>query len=483
MGGIVGSSWFRSGSGGTPMVVLQIDGGGYRTASTALTEANQLTALAHTRLVATLAGCGGMAGDDSTSLDFAAAYDAAAAEAVGSLADLVASYAGLGRLTHATLANHARANARAVIGGATVYDGDRLPDHGYVSVLPGTPPPARGATALPALPAQVDWILDHLQGFAWPTADAARLRRAAAAWRSAATALADPIGCCDSAARGLWLERSPEVPLALGATARLRAHTEDVASALTALATSCETYADAVEAKHAEILDLAGWVLEQVVEGVVISVALGFLTGGAGTAAGLAAVAARVAAESPRFAALLEALRVLAEGCATTVRAARDALSTTRLNLVKFREAAVARSLAQGERGEMRLWWTRGRGWLQQHEDAGGHLLARHVARKDEQLVERLSREPKLRFASTFPDQDTAERVVARVLRSEREKLDAWRSSSERVLALEADLGSVTGRTANRAGELFDVTGVRVVLVRDAGMPEGFRIHTAYPRP
>ncbi len=350
------------------MVVLQIDGGGFQTAATAYAEANQLTALAHHRLVAVLADCGGMAGDDTTSTDFATAYDTAATEAVASLADLTDAYAALGRLTHATLANHTHANThamRAVVAGATVYDGGPLPDTdpdsgpagGYVTVLPGTPPTARGTTSLPALPAKVDWILDHLQGFAWPTADPGRLRTAASAWRIAAHALTDVTGCCDSADRGLWHERSPEIPTALAATSQLKWHTHQIADQLTALATACDAYADTVEAKHTEILDLAHWLLEQLVEGILISLALGALTAGTGTAAGLTAVTARVATETPRFTALLDTLRALTEGYATTIRAARDALSTTRLNLLKYKNAAVARSAAQGERGEMRILW------------------------------------------------------------------------------------------------------------------------------
>ena len=156
------------------------------------------------------------------------------------------------------------------------------------------------------------------------------------------------------------------------------------------LAAGCDSYADAVEAKRAEIIHVAEWLLEQVVEGVVISVALGAITGGAGTAAGLSAVAARVAAESPRFAAILEALRALAAGVAASVRGAREALATVRLTLTKFRDAAVARSLARGEAGALKLWWEREPGWLLKHEHSGSHTIERHVGKTDGQLLQRL---------------------------------------------------------------------------------------------
>ena len=476
------------------MVVLQIDGGGFQTAATAYAEANQLTALAHHRLVAVLADCGGMAGDDTTSTDFATAYDTAATEAVASLADLTDAYAALGRLTHATLANHTHANThamRAVVAGATVYDGGPLPDTdpdsgpagGYVTVLPGTPPTARGTTSLPALPAKVDWILDHLQGFAWPTADPGRLRTAASAWRIAAHALTDVTDCCDSADRGLWHERSPEIPTALAATSQLKWHTHQIADQLTALATACDAYADAVEAKHTEILDLAHWLLEQLVEGILISLALGALTAGTGTAAGLTAVTARVATETPRFTALLDTLRALTAGYATTIRAARDALSTTRLNLLKYKNAAVARSAAQGERGEMRLAWTQEKGWLRSHEHSGSHTLTQHVERSDSDLMARFSRERRPPFASTFKDLPEAERIIGGVLRRRRGEIEDWLAHGGRRLRLEHRGFRTTGRSMDPTGHARDVRGVRVILERDASMPDGFRILTAFPQP
>jgi hypothetical protein len=59
-------------------------------------------------------------------------------------------------------------------------------------------------------------------------------------------------------------------------------------------------------------------------------------------------------------------------------------------------------------------------------ERQGGHTLERHVARTDEQLRERLKREPGIVAASTYTDRDTAERVVARTLASRRPQVEAW---------------------------------------------------------
>ncbi|WP_344152072.1 RNase A-like domain-containing protein [Nocardioides koreensis] len=428
-----------------------------------------------------------MAGDDSTSQEFARAYDEGARVAVASLADLVESFTGLGHLTAASLANHTRAELRSIVGGAGVYEGGCLPDvgddSGYVSVLPLAPPTSLGADS-PVLPNKVGWILDHIEGFVWPSADVDRLRAAESSWVEAAAGLDDLFTCCDSAIRGFWGERSPEIPLAIDATQELRSSIRALGDQLASLGAACRTYADHVETKRAEIIDLAEWLLEQVVEGVLISVAIGAVTGGAGTAAGLSAVAARVAAESPRFAAILEALRALAAGIAASVRAAREALQATRVTLTKFRDAAVARTVARGESGTLKLWWERESGWLARHEHSGSHTIDRHVGKTDEELLQRVNENPRPKFISTFPDTETAERGIQTLLRRHRREIEEWLSHGRGPLVPEGDLGFVTGRSASRnSGDVFDVTGVRAVLRKDPSMPEGFRIHTAYPQP
>jgi hypothetical protein len=63
---------------------------------------------------------------------------------------------------------------------------------------------------------------------------------------------------------------------------------------------------------------------------------------------------------------------------------------------------------------------------LTQDERRGGHTLARHVARSDDELRERLRRERTLSAASTYPDRETAERVVAATLQRERFRIQDW---------------------------------------------------------
>jgi hypothetical protein len=134
------------------------------------------------------------------------------------------------------------------------------------------------------------------------------------------------------------------------------------------------------------------------------------------------------------------------------------------------------------ERGSAMLGRTHGDGWLLRHE-RGGHTLERHVGKSDEDLLARLHEETRRGLASTFPDQRTAESAINTLLERNRSQLNEWLSSGAGSLRLQDHLGHVVGRTADRAGNVFDVTGVRAMLLRDSSMPEGYRILTAYPRP
>ncbi|MGC4081447.1 MAG: hypothetical protein QM736_04855 [Vicinamibacterales bacterium] len=63
---------------------------------------------------------------------------------------------------------------------------------------------------------------------------------------------------------------------------------------------------------------------------------------------------------------------------------------------------------------------------LQRDEQWGGHTLARHVGRTDEQLAERLRREPNISAASTWTDELTARRAVGRAVEESQARIQAW---------------------------------------------------------
>src|SRR5690242_16420966 len=62
---------------------------------------------------------------------------------------------------------------------------------------------------------------------------------------------------------------------------------------------------------------------------------------------------------------------------------------------------------------------------LAKDEAAGGHTLARHVGRSDDELRERLSREH-ISAASTYTDRATAEAAVGAAIAANQSKVYEW---------------------------------------------------------
>lgn len=124
---------------------------------------------------------------------------------------------------------------------------------------------------------------------------------------------------------------------------------------------------------------------------------------------------------------------------------------------------------------------------LQQHEEAGGHTIARHVAKDDNYLSERLSSSNRLNTVSTFSSYEVAQASVNAVLNMQRQDVaDWWRGD----LARQAFFARVPthGRYLTRqmwtdrveAQFVPDQAVVRVVLVRKG---DGFYVLTAFPQP
>ena len=76
-------------------------------------------------------------------------------------------------------------------------------------------------------------------------------------------------------------------------------------------------------------------------------------------------------------------------------------------------------------------------------EQRGGHTLARHVGRTDQQLRQRLADQPNISAASTYNDRETAELTVGAILEQHASRVASWttRRGSRPNLALRvADL-------------------------------------------
>jgi hypothetical protein len=119
---------------------------------------------------------------------------------------------------------------------------------------------------------------------------------------------------------------------------------------------------------------------------------------------------------------------------------------------------------------------------LQRDERRGGHTLARHVSRTDAQLLARLRRES-ISAASTYPDVETAERVVMQALDENATRVQAWtgRRTSKPNLAIHhrARDGLPTGRVLERGDTASHEARGAVIVLR--WRDDGWYVLTSYP--
>jgi hypothetical protein len=68
---------------------------------------------------------------------------------------------------------------------------------------------------------------------------------------------------------------------------------------------------------------------------------------------------------------------------------------------------------------------------LASEEAAGGHTIACHVGRSEEQLRLRLAQQPKIPAATSFPTIREAERVVADAVRANKGAIKEWAKAAQ----------------------------------------------------
>lgn len=121
-------------------------------------------------------------------------------------------------------------------------------------------------------------------------------------------------------------------------------------------------------------------------------------------------------------------------------------------------------------------------GGLQAHEDAGGHLIERHVGKSDEALLDRVQRE-NISASSSFRDIEEADRFVGLTLDEHQGRIDAWvGGDGGNRLVVDATFDASTGRSVSRGEtQAEDVFSVRLVLERSDRLDIGYRIVTGYP--
>ncbi|WP_185994647.1 RNase A-like domain-containing protein [Nocardioides campestrisoli] len=449
-------------------------GEGYRTAADELATGNDVLAVAAEILATRLAGCAGMAGDDATSHDFAAAYDEAAGQALDTLADLTDSYGSLAVLLTASEANHTAAEEAS----AGRPSSARVPEPALSTFTLRALPSAAGGE--PASPGDVKgWIVDQVEGFVWPSADVDALREAASAWQYAAGIVADLPDYCRAAADRLQDEVSPEVPLALDALAELSDLATDVQAELAALAQSCEEYADRVEGARQAMHAVLEEIIAMLLEGVLFAGVLALLGGAVGLLGGASVVSGKIAAKAPKLHALAASLAASAGYSASSIRTAGQGLTHSQGQLLKF---VRARARLRDERGS--LGWGRANfsRSLEEHESLGGHALERHVGRAVDELAKR-AREENLAHASSFRSRADAERLVHHALKSRRTEIEDWLGSTKRGRRLDIEIGSPTGISVTPSGEILEAMNMRLILRRNPNDPSDWYVRTAFPQP
>ncbi len=127
-----------------------------------------------------------------------------------------------------------------------------------------------------------------------------------------------------------------------------------------------------------------------------------------------------------------------------------------------------------------------GRISLVEHEAAGGHTIAKHVGRTEEQLRARLAAERRIPAASSFRTLSAAETVVSDILRANATPVRTWaaRALPTQRLRITYDAANTIGYGVVRStGVLRDMQKVFLVIEKTTRGGKLYFIVTAFPIP
>jgi hypothetical protein len=129
---------------------------------------------------------------------------------------------------------------------------------------------------------------------------------------------------------------------------------------------------------------------------------------------------------------------------------------------------------------ESRAWPGEARD-LSRDEAAGGHVLRKHVDRTDDELRDRLEREPHIAAASTYTDRATAEHAIGAAIAESQDRIQSWlnRSGARPNLVLDYDASQPIGRTIHRGEKQSRPCSKAVVVLKYA--VAGYYVLTSYP--
>jgi hypothetical protein len=118
---------------------------------------------------------------------------------------------------------------------------------------------------------------------------------------------------------------------------------------------------------------------------------------------------------------------------------------------------------------------------LSQDEQAGGHILRKHVGQSEEDLRRRLRREENITGASTYTDRTTAEHAVGAALAQSQDQIQSWLGQNRHPnLVLDYDGTEAIGRTMNR-GEVHSHPCTHALVVLKYAGANGYYVLTSYP--
>ncbi|HVH86384.1 MAG TPA: RNase A-like domain-containing protein [Terriglobales bacterium] len=118
---------------------------------------------------------------------------------------------------------------------------------------------------------------------------------------------------------------------------------------------------------------------------------------------------------------------------------------------------------------------------LARDEVRGGHTLARHIGKSDQELRERLENES-ISTDSTYSDRATAEMAVAAAIRENRDKIDRWlhRPGGHSNLVLDYDGNVPIGRSM-RGNDAQSFPCSHAVVVLKWVSANDYYVLTSYP--
>lgn len=123
---------------------------------------------------------------------------------------------------------------------------------------------------------------------------------------------------------------------------------------------------------------------------------------------------------------------------------------------------------------------------LAAEEAAGGHTIARHVARTEDQLRARLAAQSRIPAASTFRSLKDAEGFVAEALRANKNAIKEWARNANvgQAKGFPYDAGRVVGEGIVRStGRLQNMNKMVVVVRKVREQNRVYFVLTSYPKP